>query len=50
MMIFQRYSLKSVYDLYDDLDVLPGFFAPGFLYLNDEFKKTPRKLVIFNHA
>ena len=40
MMIFWRYSLKSVYDLYDDLDVLFGFFAPGLLYLHYDFEKT----------
>ena len=40
MMIFRRYSLKSVYDLYDDLDVLLGFFAPGLLYLHYDFEKT----------
>ena len=40
MMIFWRYSLKSVYDLYDDLDVLLGFFAPGLLYLHYDFEKT----------
>ena len=40
IMIFRRYSLKSVYDLYDDLDVLLGFFAPGLLYLHYDFEKT----------
>ena len=47
MMIFRRYLLKSVCNLYDDLDVSPRVFAPGLLYLNDGFKKTFNNSVFF---